>query len=306
MIRKILALALLAAMMAGILGCGSDRSRLTETENQQTGESVQVYYNTKWDQKTLKVLAIGNSYTVDALTYLYDIAKADGVEQITLGNLYIGGCSLEMHNNNAKTGAADYIYYKNTDGNWTETPNATILQGIQDEAWDVIVLAQQSMNAGIPSSFDGHLEELVSFVRQNRTNPDCQLAWHMTWAYPEGSTYENFAPFNYDELTMYNAITSSVQQKVLPIGEFSIVIPSGTVIQNGRACFGERFSRDRWHHLSDFGKFMVGYQWYSSLIGEPILELKFVPEDMELTKQMELDILNCLTAAFINPFEPKK
>lgn len=162
------------------------------------------------------------------------------------------------------------------------------------------------MNAGIPSSFDGHLAELVSFVRQNRTNPDCQLAWHMTWAYPEGSTNENFAPFNYDELTMYNAITSSVQQKVLPIGEFSIVIPSGTVIQNGRACFGERFSRDRWHHLSDFGKFMVGYLWYSSLIGEPILELKFVPEGMEITRQIELDILNCLTAAFINPFEPKR
>lgn len=265
-----------------------------------------MYHNTKWDQKTLKVLAIGNSYSVDTLRYLYDIAHADGVERIILGNLYIGGCSLERHNENAKTGAADYIYYKNTAGKWEETPNATLLQGLRDEDWDVITLQQQSMNAGIPGSFDTHLEELIDYVQANKKNPDCQLAWHMTWAYPEGSTNENFAPFNYDRKTMYGAIVGSVQQKILPHGAFSILIPSGTVLENGRACFGERFSRDLWHHLSDFGQFMTGCMWYSSLTGKPLLELKFVPEGMELTERMKLDILNCLTAAFIDPFVPKE
>ena len=47
--------------------------------------------------KCLRILAIGNSFSVDAMEHLYAIAAAEGVEEILLGNLVIGGCSLETH-----------------------------------------------------------------------------------------------------------------------------------------------------------------------------------------------------------------
>ena len=40
----------------------------------------------------MKVLAIGNSFSNDAMRYLHGIAKADGVDMKTV-NLFIGGCS---------------------------------------------------------------------------------------------------------------------------------------------------------------------------------------------------------------------
>ena len=46
---------------------------------------------------TLRILAIGNSFSQDAVEQnLHEIAKADGQELI-IGNMYIGGCSLERH-----------------------------------------------------------------------------------------------------------------------------------------------------------------------------------------------------------------
>ena len=98
-----------------------------------------VYHNTEWDGKTLKVLAIGNSFSVDSMTYLYDIAKAEGVEEIILGNLYIGGCSLQTHASNASSGSASYKYYKNTTGEWTETPSVSMWTALKDEEWVALV-----------------------------------------------------------------------------------------------------------------------------------------------------------------------
>jgi hypothetical protein len=64
--------------------------------------------------KSLKILAIGNSFSTDSMQYLYQIMKDGGVEEIVLGNLYYGGCSLDQHMSFAKADSASYKYYKNT------------------------------------------------------------------------------------------------------------------------------------------------------------------------------------------------
>ena len=67
----------------------------------------------KRDSKdTIKILAIGNSFSQDALeTYLYELAKAENI-QVIIGNLYIGGASLELHWNNVKENKATYQFRK--------------------------------------------------------------------------------------------------------------------------------------------------------------------------------------------------
>ena len=70
---------------------------------------VSVAMNAQAD-KVIKILTIGNSFSEDAVEqHLHDIAKADGVKVI-IGNMYIGGCSLERHLNNAKDNKAAYKY----------------------------------------------------------------------------------------------------------------------------------------------------------------------------------------------------
>ena len=49
------------------------------------------------EPKSIKILAVGNSFSVDAMQYLWNVMNSAGYTDITLGNLYIGGCSLDTH-----------------------------------------------------------------------------------------------------------------------------------------------------------------------------------------------------------------
>ncbi|MBI9009914.1 MAG: DUF4886 domain-containing protein [Tenericutes bacterium] len=59
--------------------------------------------------KRLRVLSIGNSFSVDAMQYIYEIAKDLGLEEIILGNLYIGGASLDDHIFQIENHLSDYL-----------------------------------------------------------------------------------------------------------------------------------------------------------------------------------------------------
>ena len=62
----------------------------------------------------MKVLAIGNSFSMDAMRYLHQIGLAEG-EEIFCANLYIGGCSLQRHAENIRTLESAYAYQANGD-----------------------------------------------------------------------------------------------------------------------------------------------------------------------------------------------
>ena len=47
--------------------------------------------------KSIKLLAFGNSYSVDALTYLKKIFESAGYEEIVIGHICDGGCNINQH-----------------------------------------------------------------------------------------------------------------------------------------------------------------------------------------------------------------
>ena len=52
--------------------------------------------------RDIKVLAIGNSFSVDVVEQnLHELAKAEGTT-LVVGNLYIGGCGLQKHLSNLR------------------------------------------------------------------------------------------------------------------------------------------------------------------------------------------------------------
>ena len=53
--------------------------------------------------KSISILSIGNSFSADAMTYLWDMLRQVGYDEVYLGYLYIGSCSLEKHSNNFQT-----------------------------------------------------------------------------------------------------------------------------------------------------------------------------------------------------------
>ena len=168
------------------------------------------------------------------MEYVYQAAKAAGVENVVLGNLYIGGCSLATHLSNAKNDNAAYTYRTNTAGTWSSKGSVSIKTAVESDDWDFISFQQVSGNSGVASTYDD-LVALMNIVEP--LNPSARLVWHMTWAYQSNSTHSDFGKYNKDQMTMYNAIVSAVQTKVVTNDRIEIVIPAGTSIQNVRTSY---------------------------------------------------------------------
>ena len=154
--------------------------------------------------KTLKILAIGNSFSTDCMQYLYDIAKSGGVEEIVLGNLYYGGCSLAQHLGFAKSDSPSYTYYKNTSGKWESTKSYKMSAAIADEKWDYISFQQTSKTCGLVSSYGKTLTELLDIVEAKA--PDAKFIWNMTWAYQQDSTHSSLRPQSAEDVRYDNRL----------------------------------------------------------------------------------------------------
>lgn len=249
--------------------------------------------------KTLKVLAIGNSFSVDAMQYLYKIAKDAGIETVILGNLYIGGASLANHVSSFSNNMTNYTYYKNTADQWTSRPNSSLLYGLQDEEWDIITIQQVSGSSGRPETYT-QLDSLISIVQEHKTNSDARIVWHMTWAYQQNSTHGDFVHYSNNQLTMYQAIVSTVSSRIADHPAIQSVIPAGTAIQNLRTSYlGDTLTVDGYHLSLIHGRYTAGLTWFAMITGLDIGSIQYAP--VGITPQDLLAIKESVVNALANP-----
>ena len=217
--------------------------------------------------KAIKILAVGNSFSVDAMNnHLFQILESAGYTDITLGNLYIGGCSLDTHYGNLKNNAKAYTYYQNTDGEWSAEENVAITKGFGAAKWDVVTIQQVSSDSGRSATYKD-LATIVGMLKNKE--PQAKILWHMTWAYQQNSDHWAFAYYNKDQMTMYNAITATVQEQVLPLSTINGVIPSGTAIQNLRtSILGDTLTGDGYHLRDSYGDYAAALTWFCTITGE--------------------------------------
>ena len=258
----------------------------TNSVYSQTNESIVTpalqeneWTNCENNKETIKILAIGNSFSQDALeTYLYELAKAENI-QVIIGNLYIGGASLDLHWNNAKENKATYQYRKiDVNGVKTNTPETPIAEALDDEEWDYISFQQVSSSSGIYDSYVEPLPLLFDDVKQKATNPDVKYILHQTWAYEQSSTHSGFAHYDNNQLTMYNAIVDAVwrAKDLVPI---DIVVPAGTAIQNGRtSMIGDNFCSDGYHLDVNIGRYTAACTWFETIFNVDVIGNSFKPE----------------------------
>ena len=274
------------------------------------GEQVTVYGTIENDsyehvanvRRSIKILAIGNSFSVDAMkNHLYDVLKSADYDQVILGNLYIGGCSLDTHWNNMNGGLSAYQYQKNDDnGEWVYTEGATALSALQDETWDIITVQQASPDSGRGNTY-GNLQNIVNWVNANKTNSNAKVYWHMTWAYQQNSDHAGFANYGNDQMTMYNAIVSAVQSNVLTVGGISGIIPSGTAIQNLRTSgLGDTLTADGYHLKDTYGDYTAALTWYRALTGESLDLVTYWPNTVA---DYKADIMQAAARAVYAPYE---
>jgi hypothetical protein len=226
--------------------------------------------------KVLKVLAIGNSFSQDAVEqYLYELAAAQG-DSLIIGNAYIPGCPIDRHYDNLLNDKPEYEYRKVVKGIRSNKKKTSLRTIIRDEQWDIITLQQASQLAGIPQSFT-NLALLKRLVQSYTTNLHVQFAWHMTWAYAENFTSDRFAAYDYNQHKMYTAIVSTMTN-VLPGVGIQAVIPSGTAIQLTRYRLGDILNRDGFHLSYTLGRYTAACTWCEFLTGKIVDGNKYRPE----------------------------
>lgn len=226
--------------------------------------------------KPLRILAIGNSFSDDGMEHLAEILVGEGYTDFILGNLYIGGCSIDGHKARIDSGAKDYSFRTNTGSGWT-TVKESIQYGLDYADWQIVTIQQVSGYSGIPESY-GNMQYIIDYVR-DRVDPFVKIYFHMTWAYQSTSGHGDFSKYDRNQMTMYNAIVNTVQ--TLVVGNWNIegYIPSGTAIQNLRTSYlGDTLTRDGYHLSYDIGRYTAALTWYKVFTGADLTDLTTVPK----------------------------
>jgi len=250
---------------------------------------------------SIYILAIGNSFSWDAMEYLYQILKELGYKDIFLGNLYIGGCTLETHAKNLTNYSAAYQYRVNNSGSWTSTSYYAANAALREREWDFVSMQQASGSSGMPDTYDPYLSTIVDKVKG--FCPDARRMWHMTWAYQGNSTHSEFSKYGNDQMTMYNAIVNAVKTKVMSRGDIEFVIPCGTAVQNLRTSFyGDNITRDGYHMSYDVGRFVTGLMWARQITGKSIENLTYKPSGYAYSEKLLSAMKEAVQKAYENPY----
>lgn len=230
--------------------------------------------------RTLRILAIGNSFSRDAVEQnLHELAAAEGDTAI-IGNLFIGGCSLERHVGNIRDDRHDYVYRKiGADGRMAERTKVSILEALGDEPWDYISMQQASPFSGIYDTYARSLPELQAYVKKHGPRKAVPVI-HQTWAYAGNSRQSGFANYGGDQLAMYRAIVDA-NRRAAKLAKIKIVIPAGTAVQNARTSFiGDNMNRDGYHLDLGIGRYTAACAWYEALFGRDVTDNGYVPAGM--------------------------
>lgn len=250
---------------------------------------------------SISILAIGNSFSDDAMWYLYDLLKDAGYDSVKLGNLYIGSCTLQTHAYNITSGAKAYTYRVNQNGTWIDHESYSSADAAASEDWDFITLQQASGSSGMSETYQPYIDTIVTKVKE--LCPEAGIVWHMTWAYQGNSNHPEFYKYGHDQMTMYNAIVSAVDNNILRNKDFVKIIPSGTAIQNLRtSIYGDTVTRDGYHLAYDSGRLAAAMMWLKSLTGCDLDAITWTPSGQSYTQAQLAAIKESVENAYADPF----
>lgn len=246
------------------------------------------------DADTLRILAIGNSFSTDAMTYMDALVKASGIDanRLCLYETSMGGASFDtwtetFHNKSA-------VALRRITGGVTMTSQGTLSQ-LLNQPWDVIVVQQASDLSYVWSSY-ATLREYVELITTTCPNKRVCLAFQLVWSHtPKEMPY-----------VLQGNIACC--QKMSQRYGIDVIIPTGTAIQLARGTRlndGLYMTRDNWHLNTGMACYIASCTWFESLLrpvfGIPIVGNTAKPQN----DYTEADILlgqQCAERAVLQPY----
>ena len=250
--------------------------------------------------KSFKILVFGNSYSVDALTYLQRILASAGYDDVTIGHICDGGCNINQHWSNvddtmesfhpahpdvvAMDGTAGCSIIRNGVSSSTEgsTLKERYINTICAEDWDFVSIQHGPNHVEKVDSYS-YLPRLLEFIKQHLKCDDTKFVYHMVWKYNDNIAQSNSTAYH------YSTITDIARNTVLINPEFDRVIPAATFRQNLVSSYltDRDISRDYGHMGLTLGRYALGLLWYCALTGGEVDEVKYIPTKDDVSDEMK-------------------
>lgn len=241
----------------------------------------------------MNILCVGNSFAVDASTYVHQVAKASGYD-INIHVLYIPGCPIDLHWKNFLSHDKAYEFYVN--GSKTPLMYPDIFEGLTYTDYDYITFQQRSGDSVDASTFFPELTLLTEGIRKYSK---ATYLLHKTWSYAKEFSHERYGSNPMDQEGMDRDINNAYLE-VSEKTHIPYIIPSGEAIRLARIKFGDKLTRDG-YHMNERGRTLLGLLWVYYLLGHNDIDLsKFKPsgysyddltppvEDKELEELIEI------------------
>lgn len=223
------------------------------------------------DDGTLRILAIGNSFSDDGTEYLPALLENLGVKNVEVARLYVGGCTLESHMKFYDNNDAAYKFYQSKAGEnkWVESAEKVTMQyALALGEWDIITMQQASGFSGQYDSYTPHLGRLIEVVK--KAQPQAELVWHMTWSYSSDSNHKHYHYYDNSQQKMNSAIDNCLHTLLDEFDEIERIIPSGTVVKSLRKSainnYPKDLTRDGFHMGHGAGRYALACTWYEALV----------------------------------------
>lgn len=190
--------------------------------------------------REIKILGIGNSFTVNAFSLLRPISAQSKDYRLTLGGAIIGGCPMEKHIRLAKLHEADpndpegkpYSLTTTDENGKTTRSRVGLREVLKSDDWDYVTIQQLSAQSPNVDNYRPYAKELYDYIKKYA--PQAEVVMHQTWAYRVDGDFDRVfrGKPNYGQKEMYRDLDKAYRTIA---GELDVrLIPVGAAFQLAR------------------------------------------------------------------------
>lgn len=243
----------------------------------EKGNSATTFINHPLPEEvdTLRILSLGNSYSIDILARLGEIIESTGIpaRKYSIYMICRASCSLAWYADALRDNKP--ISLTTTDDNpytlyhlWgtavagLSNASEIPLQEVLSKPWDVVVLQQNSANSVDYNTYSPYLEYLICNIKELCPNSNLSFVWNQTWSY---GTYYGGNPCGEDGYDKICQAVSTMKEK----DNIDIIVPAGTALQNMRnTIYNDEYdlTRDGIHLNLNVGRYTVALAFYATVI----------------------------------------
>ena len=284
--------------------------------------------------KDLKVLMIGNSFSICVGKHMPQIVASVPGHTLELTSCYIGGCTFDRHFGHLAQAENDPKHKAYRITKWVSgKAGSTVERGsvnemLKNNKYDIVTIQQGSSKCWDFNFYEPFAGDLIKYIRKHQ--PQAQIVIQQTWSYRFDAP--RFKGWNFDQQGMYDRLNKAYAELAAKY-KFQ-VIPTGDAVQLFRARTpkkvvpadvkkfkkpavpdhsgdvvgkygwrkdkksGKEYLATDYIHLNSDGEYMQALVWFAKLYNEPVCKVKYVPANM--SKEMDQLLRSCAQDAVNN------